>query len=37
LVTDADRAVALSEQAKGKRVLLRVWRAGASRYIVVEK
>ncbi len=35
-VTNADEAVALSEDIKTNRVLLRVWSGGASRYVVVD-
>ena len=35
-VSNADEAVDLSERSKGERVLLRVWSAGGSRYVVVE-
>lgn len=35
-VQDADQAVKLSEQAKGKRVLLRIWRNGGSTVLTVD-
>jgi serine protease Do len=35
-VNSADDAVELSKKAKGDRVLLRVWRHGASLFIVVD-
>lgn len=35
-VRNADDAVRLSEQAKGKRVLLRLWRQGGSLYLTVD-
>ena len=36
-VTSADDAVKLTENAKEKRTLLRVWSKGGSRYIVVDE
>jgi len=33
----ADEAITLSEKAKGKSVLLRVWSRGGSRFVVVAK
>ncbi|MFO1500902.1 MAG: DegQ family serine endoprotease [Verrucomicrobiota bacterium] len=36
-VTGADDAVELSERIKDKRILLRVWSHGASRYVVVDE
>ncbi|HEY9510720.1 MAG TPA: DegQ family serine endoprotease [Verrucomicrobiae bacterium] len=35
-VQDADQAVKLSEDAKGKRVLLRIWRNGGSTVLIVD-
>ena len=36
-VRSADDAVELSDKMKDKHILLRVWRGGASRYLVVDE
>ena len=36
-IETADKAVELTEKVKDKRVLLRVWSRGGSRYVVVDE
>lgn len=36
-VTNAEQAIAMTEKAESKRSLLRVWREGGSRYVVVDE
>ena len=35
-VASADEALELSRQSRGQRVLLRVWRDGGTRYVVID-
>jgi serine protease Do len=36
-VHNADEAVKMSDEIKGPKVLVRVWRGGSSRYVVVDE
>ena len=36
-VQNADEAVKLSEQLKGPKVMVRIWREGQSRFLVIDE